>query len=177
MNVRALIGYVFLGSLALAAATAAIQSLRLDAAQKVLAAHVACAEALAGKPDASPVEAVCEPAVAAAHREADRARACEAALTSGDLLALERACPTSVKRLDGQVRVDAHTIESLRGQLAQASETQTQAVVRAEARGRTQAERDARAEAVRQLAPRDGDGLRVYDAGRLCERFETQPCA
>ncbi|MDP1617325.1 hypothetical protein [Phenylobacterium sp.] len=177
MNLQAMIGWGVLGALAAVAVTAAIQTARLETANGDLREAQACLSAIPDETARPGAEAACAPPVAALVAQARLARLCQQALATGDVALLERACPAEVKRLDAQVATDRHTLASLQADLAQAAETQTQAVLRAEARGRSQAERDARAQAVRDAAPRDVDDLRVFDAGRLCERFETPPCA
>lgn len=177
MNLQAMIGWGFIGALAAVAVTATIQTARLESAKGDLREARACLSAIPDETARPGAEAACAPPVTAVVAQARLARLCQQALAAGDVALLERACPAEIKRLDAQVAADRHTLASLQAELAQAAETQTQAVLRAEARGRSQAERDVRAQAVRDAAPRDVDGLRVFDAGRLCERFETPPCA
>lgn len=177
MNLQAALGWGFISTLGLAAAVAALQTARLDNAKGDLAAARACLSAVSDEAARPGVETACPAAVAAEAQSARAGRLCRHGLAARDVALIERACPPEVVGLDRQAAADKATIASLSGELARAAQTQTQAVLRAEARGRDQAERDARAQAVRDAAPRDVDGLRIFDAGRLCERFETPPCA
>lgn len=136
--------------------------------------HRACVVAVKGGPNAPGAIDVCEPAIAAADRLADRTLRCDLALTGNDGLAVENTCSTPVKALVAKAVADARTIASAREQLASADQERDQAVARAELRGAAQAQRDLRAKLARDGAPRGPDGLSVYDAERLRDRWGGQ---
>lgn len=177
MNLQAALGWGFIGALVAVAAVAAVQTARLENAKGDLAETRACLGAIADESARPSVSEACPKAVAEEARQARQMRLCRRGLAAGDVAVVERACPPEILALDRQVAADGQTIASLHAELSRAAQSETQAVLRAEARGRAQAERDARARLVRDAAPRDVDGLRVFGAGRLCERFETHPCA
>ena len=165
---------------------------QLSDTQAEVRGHRACVAAVAGVPAKGSkvvvgADATCGPAIAAADRLARQQRACEAALgsnvttTKGDLISatggtdIAARCPAQVARLFRQSLSDAATILGLRGAIDAAKVDRDQAVTRAEIRARQLAEREHRAQAARESAPRDSDGLRVYDADRLRERWEVAP--
>lgn len=170
----------------------ALSRAELADARRTLAGHGACLAAVKGVPVkgaklVSDPAQVCAPEIADADRQARQLRACEQALkvnrttVEGDLVsasngaAVSQRCPAQTAALFGQTLADAATILGLRGVIDAAEADKSQAVIRAELRGRQLAERDHRANAVRESAPRDSDGLRVYDADRLRERWEVAP--
>lgn len=120
---------------------------------------------------------ICAPEIAHVDAVADRAESCDAALGARPLneYGLKASCSAGVKRLHGQVLADAATIDSLSSALADATRDRNAAVARAEARGRTQAERDSRAKAVRNATPADPSGVRFYGPDSLRERWSDAP--
>lgn len=169
-----------------------VTRLQLSDAQGEVRRSKACAAAIKGEPAKgakfvdSP-EFVCPAEIADADRQARQLRACEQALKTNVMTietdqvvttngaGVELRCPSQTVALFRRSMSDAVEILSLRGTLKAAENDRNQAVARAEQRGRQLAERDLRAQAVRQSAPRDGDGLRIYDADRLRERWEASP--
>lgn len=163
----------------------------LTDAKRELGDHRACAAAVKGVAPKggklADADRVCTPEIAAADRKARQLDACELALqgnttelqddqvVASNGAAVTQRCPPHVVSLFGQTLADGATILGLRGVIDDAEADRNQAVVRAERRGRQLAERDRRAQAVRESAPRDSDGLRVYDADRLRERWEVAP--
>lgn len=154
--------------------------------------HRACVAAVKGvaakgqKSVAHPGE-VCVAEIATADRKARQLDACElaiagnettigkdAVLTTNGAAIVER-CPPRVVGLFREVQSRSAEILGLRGVIDAAEADRNQAVARAELRGRQTAERQQRAQALRESAPRDSDGLLVYDADRLRERWETEP--
>jgi hypothetical protein len=174
-------------ALVASAAALKVQSERADRLADQVAGHAACVASVEGAKGARPSDETCAAPIAVADRIADRAMACEGALkvnvnsaegtavTASNGVAVMAACLPEVARLFGQSLADASTVLDLRGQLDVAAQDRNRAVARAEARGRALAERDLHAEAVRESAPLDGDGLRAYDAERLRQRFEVKP--
>lgn len=165
---------------------------QLSDSQKEVRGHRACVAAVGGLPvkgakGVADAQAVCGAEIAKADRQARQLRACELAIganvttTAGDLITatggadIAARCPPQTARLFSQTLSDAVTILGLRGALDAAKVDRDQAVTRAEARARQLAEREHRAQAARESAPRDSDGLRVYDADRLRERWEVAP--
>jgi len=187
MSLRMILGLSLIGMLILASAGLAVTRHQVDRLQVQVDRHGACVAAVEGKKDASPSSEVCEAPIARADHDARQARACEGALKinvtriEGDTIEASNgatvlsACSGEVAKLFRQTLTDATSIIGLRGSLAAAEQDRNQAVARAEARGRSQAERESRARALRERAPRDSDGLRVYDADRLRERWEAYP--
>jgi len=149
----------------------ALEKRRADRLQGRADAFEACEAAVAGKPKARPAAEVCSREIAAADAVADRARACDAALARGDLYGVQHSCSTPVKRLDAQLTSAGVEITGLQAELKQQREGQAAALRDAERRGQIASERKARRDAAVQAAPRDGDGLRVYDAGSVCARW------
>lgn len=163
----------------------------LTDAKRELGDHRACAAAVKGvAPKGGKLvdaDKVCTPEIATADRKARQLDACELALkgnktelkddqvVASNGAAVSQRCPAQVVALFGQTLADGATILGLRGVIDDAKADRNEAVARAERRGRQLAERDQRAQAVRESAPRDSDGLRVYDADRLRERWESAP--
>lgn len=171
MSPRAII--LLVGALSAAALVGAftLQKARGDRLQARVERFEACEAAVAGKPKARPAATVCSREIAAADQIADRARACDAALSAGDLYGLAHSCSAPVKRLDAQLTVARVEIIGLQAELEQQRRGQAAALRDAERRGQIASERKARRDAAVQAAPRDGDGLRVYDAGSVCARW------
>ncbi|WP_374569669.1 hypothetical protein [Phenylobacterium sp.] len=187
MNVR-----IFL-ALASAAVTIAAglgftsQLKRADHLASEVAKQEACVASVEGRKGAKPAAQVCAKPIAEADRLADQALQCEAELkanvtkadgkevTATNGVGVMAACLPQVQRLFGQSLANASTILDLRGQIAVVERDRNSAVARAEARGRALAKRDLHAQAVRESAPLDSDGLRAYDAERLRQRFEADP--
>lgn len=147
------------------------QTSRANRLQAKVAGYVACEAAVTGKPKAKPVTEVCSPAIASADQVADRARACDAAIGASDLYGLEHSCSTPVKALDARLAAAMADAKGLRDELTLQRKGQAAALREAELRGQLASERKARRDAAVQAAPRDGDGLRVYDAGSVCARW------
>lgn len=128
-------------------------------------AQADCLKAVAGD-DTGPAGLRCPAPVAATHRTAVQARACDQALLGGDLFLMRTACTTEVKTLFAAREAETARADGVAEQLAQERAGQAAAITRAEVRVRTETERKLRAEAALSSAPRNGDRL-VLDAGRL----------
>lgn len=139
------------------------RSLR-DALDGFQACHIAL-----GESDLSASAARCAAPVAAVHANARRAEACDQALLEADLFTVRTSCSTEVMTLLAQRDAETHRADQTARALMAERADRAAAITRAEARVRTETERKARAEAVIQDAPRNGDGLVVLDAQRLCE--------
>lgn len=131
-------------------------------------AHAACDQAVQGRDILISAER-CPPKIAAVHAAARRSETCDQALLSADLFTIRTSCSTEVMTLLGERDAENSRADRLAESLAEERADRAAAITRAEARTRTETERKVRAEAVLQGLPRDGDGLLVLDAQRLCE--------
>lgn len=133
----------------------------------VIAAHDGCVGAVTnGGLDASASR--CPPAVAAAHRDQVRTRACDAALKSGDLFAQRAACSAEVKTVTAERTAALGERDDARRETARLRADHGAALARAEARGRTQALRTHELETRLEGVPSpDPGGLRRCDADCL----------
>lgn len=131
-------------------------------------AHVACDQAVQGADILVSAER-CPAKIAAVHAVALRAEACDQALLKADLFTIRTSCSTEVMTLLGERDAESRRADRQTETLAAERVDRAAAITRAEARVRTATERKVRAEAVIQDAPRDGDGLVVLNARRLCE--------
>lgn len=145
--------------------------------RSALGGFEACHTALTGT-DLTASSSKCKPPIAAVHAAARRAEVCDQALLNADLFTIRTSCSTEVMTLLAQRDAETHRADRQTSALAAERADRGAAISRAEARVRTETERKARAEAVIQDAPRNGDGLVVLDAQRLCElRSATAACA
>lgn len=187
MSLRMILGLGVLAAIAVSIGGWTLSERDANRLRGEVARHEACATAVGSPTGASSVAETCAKPIAQADKDARRLRACEGALKinvtriEGDTIEASNgatvlsACSGEIAKLFSQTLTDATSIIGLRGSLAAAEQDRNQAVARAEARGRSQAERESRARALRERAPRDSDGLRVYDADRLRERWEAYP--
>lgn len=152
-----------------------VTRIELSGAKAEVGRHRACLASVKGDPKAKPSVITCDPAIAQADALADMSQACDQALTGGNDFAMRASCTAPVKILAAKAITAANSLASAKAALGEATLQQDQAVARAEARGRTQAERQSRAKVVREHAPRDGDGLSVYDADSLRRRWGQAP--
>lgn len=145
--------------------------------RKVIAGHEACATALASD-DLQASATTCPSATSGIHAAWRRAEACDRALLEADLFTVRTSCSTEVMTLLAQRDAEASRADRQTEALDDERADRAAAITRAEGRVRTETERKLRAEAVIQNAPRNGDGLVVLDAQRLCElRSATDACA
>lgn len=145
--------------------------------RKVIAGHETCAVALATN-DLQAANSTCPAATKLIHAAWNRAETCDRALLEADLFTVRASCSTEVMTLLAQRDAEAGRADRLTETLADERADRAAAITRAEGRVRTETERKLRAEAVIQNAPRNGDGLVVLDAQRLCElRSATDACA
>lgn len=128
-----------------------------------IADREACAAALA-RPDLSTSADRCHESVAAVHRRAVMAERCDMALTAGDRFAIDAGCSTPVKHQVALVAARTGERDRLTTEIHDLRSGQAAAIARAEARGRTQAERNIRAQSELDRAPRGDDGLGRCDA-------------
>lgn len=139
--------------------------------------HVACDAALATD-DLLASTVRCPPAAASLHAAAHRAEACDRALLNADLFTVRTSCSTEIMTLLAERDAESRRADRQTETLASERADRAAAITRAEGRVRTETERKLRAEAVIQNAPRNGDGLVVLDAQRLCElRSAADACA
>ncbi len=164
--------------LALAGALAGVALLVLD--RNHLAAlndrHVACTAAVEGRRGAKPPPDVCDLPIARAKLAADQAADCDAGLR---LLAegAPATCSGPVQHVAADRDARTAEVADRDRELAGARQVQAAAVVRAEARARTNAQKEAHADAVLNSAPRDAGGAVVLDAGRLRDLSGPDPAA
>lgn len=109
----------------------------------------------------------CDRDLAAIAAKAVQAHRCEAALALGD----PSPCPDQIAIPIRQGQADARSLKSARAEISQQTKITKEAVARAEARSAALIERQSRALKSREAAPVDSDGLRVYDAERLRDRW------
>lgn len=171
MSIRAMMGWGMIAALAALSVGLAIQTARATSLGKKVDRFEACEAAVAGKPKARPAAEVCSKIIAAADADADRERACSAALVADNTFAIRMTCGTPTKTLFAQRDAARGEVANLRAELKTTIDGQAGALRRAEAAGRTQAERKAKRDAAVQAAPRDADGLVVCDDGCLRDRF------
>lgn len=174
MTPRGWIGLGVILALLAALGTAAFQTSRANGLAHQVDGYKACEAAVEGKPKAKPAAQVCSKAIAAADQIADRALACDGALTVGNTYGLGNYCSTPVKTLDARLGVADRTVASLQAELKADREDRAAALADAETRGRLNAERKARAAAAVAAAPRDSAGLVVCDAGCVRDRWGSQ---
>lgn len=169
---RLAIGFI---TLALLGGALILQTARAGHYANLDKAHRACLASIGPKarPDADPAK-LCPPVVASAWVVASRAAACDRALQAGDLFAIRASCSAPVKTAIAQRDAFAHDLTDTRAQLQAERDGRAAAIRQAEAAATATAERKARAQAARAAAPRDPDGLSVFDAGRLSDRWGDQ---
>lgn len=136
-----------------------------------VAGFEACELAVKGGAKARPTAEVCPPEIAIADLVKRQAAACDAALAGQHEFGIKTSCSAPVKRLFAQGAADAASLADATAQLNRATQDRDGAVARAEARCTLQTQRANRAQAVVETAPRDGAGLRVYDADGLRQRW------
>ncbi|MGZ8362468.1 MAG: hypothetical protein ACXW3D_01295 [Caulobacteraceae bacterium] len=165
------------GALALVAAIFYVSHLRADHSRLARRdkAHLACVAAVKGDKKAEQPADVCDPAIAGAVLARDQSIACETALLAKprNNYAVANICPSGVKTLHAEAGVLARERDAARGDLVRERADQQDAIKRAEARVTLSAERKAHADAAQRAAPRDGDGLIVYDARGLRDRYQA----
>lgn len=171
MSLRQILGWSMIAALGLTFAAAAFEHGRAGRLAARVERFEACEAAVTGKAKARPAAEVCSKAIAAADADADRERACSAALMAGNTVAVRMVCGPATKTLFAQRDTARGEVTNLRTELATTIAGQAAALRRAEQAGRTQAERKARRDAAVQAAPRDADGLVVCDDGCLRDRF------
>jgi hypothetical protein len=132
----------------------------------VIAGHEACSAAVT-QSELAASAARCSEAVAAVHRRAVQAQACDAALTAGDTYSVRAACSTEVMTVVADRDAKTAEVATLSISLAQVRRDQAAAITRAEARGRTQTQRTHRAEDALAQAPVTAGGLGRCDADCL----------
>lgn len=93
-----------------------------------------------------------------------RAAGCDAALTGGDLFAVEARCSLAVKIVVAERAARTFERDDALSLLAQVRTDQAAAIARAEARGRTQTQRTQSAQTRLDAAPRNPAGLGQCDA-------------
>lgn len=171
MRLQTIAGLTAIAVFAVTAAGAALQASRIAALKRQVAGFEACEAAIVGGPKAKAPAEVCSAAIVGAKRRADQAEACDAALKAADLYAIRTSCSAEVKALEARWAETQGEAERLAEDLKTEREGKAAALVAAERRGQLASERRARAAAAVEAAPRDGDGLAVYDADRVCARW------
>lgn len=159
--IRTLIGAG--GMVAVLTALVVTKSIEERALRKTIAGYVACDTAVT-KPDLTASAARCSGAVAAVHRQAVQAVACDAALTAGSRFNLSTACTLPVRTLFAQRDAAETGRARLETTLAEVRRDQGAALARAEARGRSQTQRTQSVQTRLDSAPRTDAGLGRCDA-------------
>lgn len=145
------------------AALVVTKSVEEHGLRKTIAGYVACDTAVT-KPDLTASAARCSEAVAAVHRQAVQAAACDAALTAGNRFSLATACTLPVRTLFAQRDAAETGRARLETTLAEVRRDQAAALARAEARGRSQTQRTQSVQTRLDSAPRTDAGLGRCDA-------------
>ena len=171
MKFTTVLGWLIMAALAGCIATIAFQTGHIARLATRVDRFEACEAAVAGKAKARPVGEVCSKVIAAAGIDADRERACSAALAGDNTFTVRMVCGSPTKTLYAQREAAQGEATNLRDQLATTVAGQAAALRRAEEAGRTQELRKAKRDAAVQAAPRDADGLVVCDDGCLRDRF------
>ena len=173
MTPRAILGWGGFALVATLCATCAILSANASRQAAVIARYEACEAAVQGKPKAKPAALVCSAAIATADLDADRERACSAALGAKpeNTFAIRMTCGLPTKAVVAQRDAAAARVANLEGELKTERGGQAAALRRAQLAGQTQAERKAKRDAAVQAAPRDADGLAVCDDRCLRDRW------
>jgi hypothetical protein len=174
MTLRGYLGLGMILALAALSIALAVQTGQAHKYRKLDDAHRACVTSIGPKhrPDDDPTK-LCAPEIAAAWAIASRATACDGALaakpenTSG----VRASCSAAVKHLGGLRDGALNDLAGVRAELKEERDGRDAALRRAEAAGKAQAERTARAQAARATAPRDPDGLSVFGADGLSKRW------
>lgn len=113
------------------------------------------------------VQSRCPEPIRLADEARRRGQACDAALLKVELFAVAAHCSTEAKTVVAQRDAAARERDNLSGLMADLKADQAAAIARAEARGRSTAQRTASAKARLDAAPRSAAGLGQCDADCL----------
>lgn len=132
----------------------------------VIAGWEACETATTGS-DLTAAAAHCPGAIAAVHRRAVQSGRCDEALAADDAFTQSAACSAPVQRLVAERDTARRERDRLTASLAEVRRGLADEIARAEARGRTQAQRTQSVQTRLDAAPRTDTGLGRCDADCL----------